>query len=496
MDKALALERISKAREGQHLEFKEASGGLPEDVWETYSAFANTEGGVIVLGVREEPSKTFAVVGVPDAQKAVADFWSILRNPQRVSRDIMLYDGVRVERVDDVDLVVIDVPRAERGDKPVSVFDRRRKGFVAWVRRGDGDFQASPDDLRLMQYDGISSADRKPLEEFTPEALSAETVRRFRNVFSANKPQHPWTEETDEDFLFHIGALGKGRDGALHPTQAGLLAFGSEYEITSYAPHYLLDYREETSGDRRWDDRIVSQSGDWSGNLIDFYYRVSERFVRYFKTPFATDETGTVHGSRNPVTEAVNEALANAIVHAFYGTNGAIRIVLTGDELVISNPGSLLMDRRVAIAGGYSEARNPTLMRMFAFVGVSDRAGSGLQKIWETWLSEFGSEPALAERHGPAAVELRLPLAPKAAYGEESRSNRSADPRAAMVLNDDEIKQLVAGSPQGILPCELHEKTGVSQRTAQERLKALSDAGELERRKDGRFYRYFAVSSR
>ena len=191
--------------------------------------------------------------------------------------------------------------------------------------------------------------------------------------------------DSDEDFLYHIGALAKGHDGKLHPTQAGLLAFGHEYEITNYAPQYLLDYREESSGSRRWDDRIVSQSGDWSGNLIDFYYLVTERLLRHFKMPFSTDETGTVHGALNPVTEAANEAVANALVHAYYGANGSIRIILKEDQLSVSNPGSLLVDWRVAVAGGFSETRNPTLMRIFGFIGVSDRAGSGLQQIWETW---------------------------------------------------------------------------------------------------------------
>ena len=155
MDIQMLLNNLDDAHEGQRLEFKEAGAGLPDDLWETYSAFANTEGGKIILGISEDvATRKFSAVGVPDAQGVVASFWNSLRNPQRVGRDVMLYDGVRVECVADKDFVVIDVPRAERGEKPVRVYDRRSKGFVAYVRRDYGDFKASEEDIRLMQYDG------------------------------------------------------------------------------------------------------------------------------------------------------------------------------------------------------------------------------------------------------------------------------------------------------------------------------------------------------
>lgn len=487
MDVRILLDNLDTVREGQQLEFKEAGACLPDDLWETYSAFANTEGGSIVLGIREDVAAgKYTVEGVSDAQGVVSSFWSTLRNPQRVDRDIMLYDGVRIECVAGKDLVVVDVPRAERGEKPVRVYDRRTRGFVAYVRRDDGDFKASEEDIRLMQYDGIPGADRRPLEHFATDALCEETIRRYRNVFASSKPQNPWINDSDEDFLYHIGALAKGHDGRLHPTQAGLLAFGYEYEITNYAPQYLLDYREEISRSRRWDDRVVSQSGDWSGNLIDFYYLVTERLVRHFKMPFSTDETGTVHGAMNPVTEAANEAVANALVHAYYGANGSIRVILKEDQLIVANPGSLLVDWRVAVAGGFSETRNPTLMRIFGFIGVSDRAGSGLQQIWETWREMYGEEPILKEGHSPASVSLVMPLR------EKRVAIRIQDhvKIATEAMDDEALKSYLATSLQGFTPQEVHEAMNISIRSAQERLKRLWEEGSLSREKDGRFYRY------
>ena len=459
--------------ESQCLEFKEAAGGLPEDIWETYSAFANSEGGEIVLGVHEDSeTHEFRPVGVNDAKRLIDEFWKVLRNPAKIERDVMFPDGVRAVMRDGLEFVVISIPRAERGDKPVRVYSRRQKQMVAYVRRGTGDIQASDADLSLMAYDRVAAADRRPIEHLGLEALCPETVRRYRNLFAALKPGSPWVDDSDDDFLFHIGALTRGADSDLKPTRAGLLAFGYEYEITDYLPQYLLDYREETSGFDRWDDRVVSQSGDWSGNLVDFYLTVSQRLKRYFKAPFGADEFGMSHVSRNPVTEAANEAVVNALIHAYYGDSCAVKVILRPDKLVVTNPGGFLIDRSVAIAGGVSEARNPTLVRIFSFMGANDRAGSGLQKIWRAWCEAYGIEPVFEETHLPAGVRLTLPIRGKITAEVK---NEELHPTAKSILT------ALSGAPVGRTSREVSDITGIPKRTVQMWLKQLGDVGLVTR---------------
>ena len=180
-------------------------------------------------------------------------------------------------------------------------------------------------------------------------------------------------------------------------------------------------------------------------------------------------------------TEAANEALVNALAHAYYGGTGSVRVVLRPDRLEVSNPGSMLVDRRVAIAGGFSEARNPTLMRIFSLIGASDRAGSGLCEIWSTWGSLYGSAPVLEERHSPSCVTLSLPLPAGAGAAAPA-----TDPSASVL-------EAVSGAEGGLTPSEAFG-AGLypSVRTAQKQMRALFDAGLVSRRRDGRSWRYLS----
>lgn len=85
MTKEELLERLKNV-EWDDFEVKEASGGLPKSVWETVSAFSNTTGGVIVLGVKErktEEGATYQLVGVANAEKMEQDFIATLRSRGR-----------------------------------------------------------------------------------------------------------------------------------------------------------------------------------------------------------------------------------------------------------------------------------------------------------------------------------------------------------------------------------------------------------------------------
>ena len=94
---------IKKAlRKGERvtLECKKAMAEVPRSLWETYSAFANTLGGLILLGVDEHSNETnvakrYEIVGVTDAQKILTDFWNTI-NSDKVNVNILTDSDVEV----------------------------------------------------------------------------------------------------------------------------------------------------------------------------------------------------------------------------------------------------------------------------------------------------------------------------------------------------------------------------------------------------------------
>ena len=81
--------KIEQYRENNRIEAKKALGGLPKSIWETYSAFANTYGGIILLGVEEWADKSLHTVDLPDPDRLIKEFWDIVNNPNKTSVNVL-----------------------------------------------------------------------------------------------------------------------------------------------------------------------------------------------------------------------------------------------------------------------------------------------------------------------------------------------------------------------------------------------------------------------
>ena len=145
------FQQISRYRENNRLEAKLATGGLPRSIWETYSAFANTYGGVILLGVEELPDHSLRVQGLLDAREMVEELCAMLDDRRVVSANILAADQIRVAEVDGAQIIVIEVPPAPRDQLPVYLGKNPFTG--SYRRSGDGDYHCTWGEVVTMLGD-------------------------------------------------------------------------------------------------------------------------------------------------------------------------------------------------------------------------------------------------------------------------------------------------------------------------------------------------------
>ena len=393
---SFSLELLTTYKENSLLEVKSARGGLPNSLWESYSAFANSEGGIIVLGVKENAKDgSLYVEGLDDVHKLMKDFWNMVNNRQKVSCNILTDSMAVLDKIEGKDVIVIRVPRAERTSRPVYVGSDPRTG--TYRRNFEGDYHCSIDEVSLMIRDSaLVTDDNKLLTDLDVSVFCPDTVKSYRNIFKLIRQNHLWNKEDDAMFLRRIGAVREDKDtGKFHPTVAGLLMFGYEYEITAVFPNYFLDYQENRTNGiyARWTDRITSQSGDWSGNVFDFLLRVIPKLQADLKVPFMFK--GNHLDEDTPLHKTVREATVNMLANAdFYGRRGVV--VQKGvDGFRFANPGSMRVSLTEAIQDSASDPRNGVMMKMLAMVKYGERAGSGLQGIFKTWQSVYHCAPKL-----------------------------------------------------------------------------------------------------
>ena len=402
---ARQIERLVKQGEVVHTECKDASGGLPDSLWESYSSFANTDGGVILLGVKEVDHK-FSIAGVPKAVTLIKRFWDGVNNREKVSVNILFDRHVYSVRCRGRDVVVIEVPRADRQDRPVYVGKDMFSG--TFRRNGEGDYHCPRESVKAMVRDAcVETADACLLEELTVDDLCAKTIRSYRNRFKSKKPEHIWNDLPDEEFLVRIRAARRGEDGKVHPNLAGLVCFAEFGQIMDVLPNFFLDYREKLSTDTRWTDRVAAHDVTWSGNIYDFYMMVYDRITSHVKMPFELDADG-LRVEENEIHKSLRELLANALIHADYHGRRGIVIEKQAQTISFANPGIFRVNKAVAVEGGTSDARNSHIFNIFALVDIGERSGTGLADLYGHWKKYDLPEPAIAEEYDPDRVKITV----------------------------------------------------------------------------------------
>lgn len=261
-----------------------------------------------------------------------------------------------------------------------------------------------------------------------------------------------------------------------------MLMFGDEYNIVRHFPEYFLDYREELDPATRWSDRLQSSSGEWSGNICDFYFRVYNKLIKDIKVPFKM--SGGERIDDTPVHKALREALANCLINAdYHGLRGVV-IRKEADKIIFANPGYVRTGKKQMRLGGESDPRNKSLMKMFNLINIGERAGSGVPNIFNVWEDEGFVEPVIEERFDPDRTILSLSFIKKQVKKKSDRkkATEKSDRKKLTKKTQEQYEKILAFMQPNTWykATDLVDVVGVKITRTKELLRELIDEKKLE----------------
>ena len=406
------LSKLLAGGERLTLECKKASKSVPGSFWDTYSAFANTSGGVILLGVRENMAekvrdKRFEVVGVEDADKIRKDLWNIINSREKVSANLLRDEDVQAMTIGGKDIVSVTVPRANYAQRPVYINNNLLKG--TFKRNHEGDYHCTEQEIKMMLRDANEIGnDGLLMEHYTMDDVDVPSLNRYRKMFQTLHPEHHWNTCGNKEFLEYVGGyMIDRRSGDEGLTMAGLLMFGKGLPVRERFDNLRMDYIDKSNliGDQRYSDRLT-YDGTWENNLFNFIRMVMPKLISNLPHPF--NMNGVVRNDDSLQAKAVREAVTNMIIHSDFLVNGLLRIEKFDDRFVLTNPGLLKLPKEQIYKGGESKARNQRMQNMFRMIGYGENLGSGFPLILSAWDEKHWLRPELIEQ--PELMQVKLVL--------------------------------------------------------------------------------------
>lgn len=380
------MESISELlmyNEYNKLEFKKCENKLPKSFWETYSSFANTSGGTIILGYDET---TKSITGVEDIEKIKNDLFTSLSDKKKTNKNLITDDHIETIVIEGKKLLKIRIDEALYTEKPVYINNDIKNTFI---RRNSADIRVSEYDLKFLMIGSIEETDAEILKNFDINDFNIKTIDNYRNLLVEKKSDPSYLELNHEDFLIEIGAYKKDRsvDGKYRPTKGALLLFGKLNSIYDIFPSFQLDFFEKDSSlENRWIDRVTT--GDISNseinNILDFYNVVNQKISLLTKDKFIIDSKNKSRlPFKNDLEESVREALVNSLMHALYDSDFPIKISACKEYFEFENPGQMRVTIEEFISGKTSRLRNHVIANLLKKVGISEKAASGGEKIFK-----------------------------------------------------------------------------------------------------------------
>lgn len=421
--------------ENKTLEFKENTKSLP-GIIKTIVAFANTSGGVLIIGIKD---KTKEIIGVTNA------FLEEERIANAVNDSIapLIIPDIEIHTYRDRELIIIRVPHT------AGPFYLKTEGLEkgVHVRFGSTNRLADREMLAALKlFSENRTFDELPVPKGTIDEDAVETA-----FLSANKKLK---KEHYELLNIITPYMGKNT-----PTVGGILLFSKErFKLFPDATIRCARFKGNTK------ENILDQKEITSFLSVS----VSDILLFIERNTSLKGEIGIIH--RRNISEyppvALREAIINAILHSDYSIKGChIQIAIFDDRIEITNPGGLPFGQTIQKAlAGFSKLRNRVIGRVFRELNLIEQWGSGLQRIFAV-CKEEGLKPPIIEEHNN---QFRITL-----YSERIKQRQFLDWEKTLI---NFLKK--KGSITTKTSAEIWN---VTDRTARTRLKSMVESNIIQR---------------
>jgi ATP-dependent DNA helicase RecG len=379
----------SKQFEIENVENKTISRNeLSSDLWKTITAFSNSDGGLISLGIDPKGER----VGVNPAviDKLQADTTTLCSS----GFNHRLYPGISTDKDNVINIYIPPVPAQYR-----PIFSTSRglpRG--AKVRVGTSNVQVDDEWIRRFAISARGGAELMPFKKDYKEYLDISVIQKYLDIVTMIRG-NVYENLSIDRILVKLRALTDKKEITLF----GLLAFSNAtglQELTAPTVNIAVTHYAGTSKINPDDIAEVSlDDREFSGNVVN-QFEESLKFIES-KLPVKSriDEEGKRKSYLAIPNLALREILANAIVHRDYKTfKGRIQVDVYNDRIEFANPGRSLIPLEL-LETAHPETRNPLLMNYMRDLKITEHRGRGIRTIKSSLKAAGLAEPTFVHRH-------------------------------------------------------------------------------------------------
>ena len=335
------------------------------DIFEAVVAFANTEGGDLYLGIENNGD----VTGVHKDHKSVTTVSAFIAN------NTVPPISVRAEIIEDIHPVLkISVPKSFSGIVATisgKTLHRQLKanGEPENVPMYPPMFATRLSDLRLLDYSAM------PLLEGDIDDFDLIEVDRLKQLVTLYNGEKSLLSLNDEELYKALGFV-REQNGVLYPTITGILLIGKIEAIKRYVPTHSAAFQVLEGTEVRVNEDYIMPLLKTIERLNDsINARNSEQEMEIGLFRMAIPEFDR---------RAIREALVNAFSHRDYSKMGRVRVAINDDGLTIANPGGFIEGVSITnLLTAEPHGRNPVLADALKRIGLAERTGRGIDRIFE-----------------------------------------------------------------------------------------------------------------